>query len=269
MHGAIQNSNINNICLPPPRNHSTPASVSSILPQSSSDIDTDHGEFINKAIKQAAQSINQSLLKTPVGNPTSNLTPNIPSQHKTPDRQIIPTFNPSDVHTQTKTQPTHTYRPVSAENSITHSVTNFKQTKQVIMDIDALSHSPALCNKIFQELNLNGLCLYNNTHQAYLFRNSNKIVNCNYIPYILKQSTCYTITPDTHQWYRIYTYERTGNHKIALCNDSTVHMVSLQPAEPLEVHAFKTVTRLTFQQTQNNYLNNTHTQPIYSSSTPN
>ena len=45
-------------------------------------------------------------------------------------------------------------------------------------------------------------------------------------------------------------------------------MVPLQPAEPLEVNALKTIARLTFPQTQINILNNTCTQPIYSSSTP-
>ena len=49
------------------------------------------------------------------------------------------------------------------------------------MDIDALSHLPILHNKIIQELNLNGLSQYHNTHQAYLFKNSKKVVNCSYI----------------------------------------------------------------------------------------
>ena len=54
MSGAVQISNINGICLPPPINQSTPASVSSILPQSSSDLDTDQDEFIDEKIKQVA-----------------------------------------------------------------------------------------------------------------------------------------------------------------------------------------------------------------------
>ena len=29
----------------------------------------------------------------------------------------------------------------------------------------------------------------------------------------LKQSTCYAITPDTHQWFRINGNEITHNHK--------------------------------------------------------
>ena len=65
---------INGICLTPPINKSTPVMVSSILPQSSSDLDTDEGENIDKTIKQVAQTVNQMLLKTNAGNPTGNLT---------------------------------------------------------------------------------------------------------------------------------------------------------------------------------------------------
>ena len=84
------------------------------------------------------------------------------------------------------------------------------------MDIDASSHSLTLCNKIVEELKLNGLVKYSNTHQAYIFENSNKIVNSPTSLYFLKQSACYSITPDTHQWYTINTNEITDNHKIAL-----------------------------------------------------
>ena len=105
------------------------------------------------------------------------------------------------------------------------------------MDIDVLSQSPILHNKILQELHLNGLCLSNNTHQAYLFENSQKIANCWYILVFLKQSTCYAIIPDTHQWYRINTNEITDNHKIALCNGPKVHMVQLSSAELLDINA--------------------------------
>ena len=80
---------------------------------------------------------------------------------------------------------------------------NFEQAKQIIMNIDVLSHSPTLQNKILQELNLRSLCKYKNTHQACLYENSNKIVNCSYSLMFLKQSTCYAITLDTNQWYRI------------------------------------------------------------------
>ena len=88
-----------------------------------------------------------------------------------------------------------------------------------------------------------------NTNQAYLYENSNKIFNCSYILVFLKQSTCYTRTPDTHQWYRINPNEITDNHKIELCNDLTVHMVSIPSAEPWEVNAVETIARLTLSQT--------------------
>ena len=58
-------------------------------------------------------------------------------------------------------------------------------------------------------------------------------------------------------------------HKIALCNDPTIHMVPLPPAEPLEVNVFETIARLSFSETQKEHVSNTHTQPIYSGSTSN
>ena len=65
--------------MPPlPVNQSAPVSISSILPQSSSDIDTDLGNIIEKTIKQVTQSVNQALLKTSTGNPISSLTQNDP-----------------------------------------------------------------------------------------------------------------------------------------------------------------------------------------------
>ena len=149
VHGAVQNSKVNGICLPTSINESTSALVSSISPQSSSDFDTHQGEIIDKT-KQVAQSVNQMLLKTTTGNPTSNLTLSNSSQDRTPDRKSILILNPSDIHTQTKTQPTHTYRPISPENSITNPVTGFKQTKQIIMDTDALSLLPYYVTKSYR-----------------------------------------------------------------------------------------------------------------------
>ena len=159
----------NGICLPPPINQSIPALASSILPQSSSDLYKDQGDITDKTIKQVVHAVNQMLLKTTTDNSTNPLTSSDSSHDRTPYRQSVPSLNPTDIHTQTKTPQTHTYRPDLPVNNTTHPVTNFKQTKQIIMDIDTLSHSPTLCNKILQELNLNWLFLYNNTHQAYLY----------------------------------------------------------------------------------------------------
>ena len=89
-------------------NLSTPASVSSISPQSTSDLDMDQGEIIEETIIQVVQSVNQTLLKTTTGNPSNNLTSSDSSHDGTPGRQSVPTLNQSDIHTQTKAPPTHT-----------------------------------------------------------------------------------------------------------------------------------------------------------------
>ena len=41
-------------------------------------------------------------------------------------------------------------------------------------------------------------------------------------------------------------------------------MVPVPPVEPSEITAFTTITRLTFLQTQDEEVNNTHKQPMYS-----
>ena len=125
MSGAFQNSKINGICLPLPINQSTPALVSSILSQSSSDIDTDKGDIIGETIKQVAQLVNQTLLKTSTGNHTSNLTQNNSPQDRIANRQAILNPDPSDIHTQTNTQEIQMHRPVSPKNGITHPVMRF------------------------------------------------------------------------------------------------------------------------------------------------
>ena len=47
--------------------------VSTILPQSCSDLDTDQGKIINETLKHAAETVNQTLLKTTTGSHVSNL----------------------------------------------------------------------------------------------------------------------------------------------------------------------------------------------------
>ena len=84
------------------------------------------------------------------------------------------------------------------------------------MDIDALSHSPELCNEILQELNHSGLCQYNKLHKAYIFEKSNCIVNCSHMLIFLRQLTCYVITPHIHQWYKINVNEILENCILAL-----------------------------------------------------
>ena len=122
--------------------------ISSSLPQSISDLDTDKSDITDETIKQVTQSVNQMLLKTSIGNSTCNITPSSSPHDRTPDRQSIPNLNPNDIHTQTNTQPTHTYKAASPKNNITHPVTIFEQTEQIIMDIHVSLHSSTL-HKIF------------------------------------------------------------------------------------------------------------------------
>ena len=121
-----------------------------------------------------------------------------------------------------KTDLNKTYPP---RDNITSSIATFDQTKQIIIDIDKLSDSSTTCYKVLQAMNLNGLCKYDNSHQAHLFEHSNKLVNCSHILVFLKQSACYTVNQDTHQWYRINANKISNNHTKAIPNDSTIKMV--------------------------------------------
>ena len=87
-------------------------------------------------------------------------------------------------------------------------------------------------------------------------------VNCSYILLFLKQSACYKVNPDTHQWYRVNTNEITNNHTIPIGNDSTINMVSLPQAEPPEFNAYGSIARLVLSQNQTDLPNDTHTQTI-------
>ena len=142
----------------------------------------------------------------------------------------------------------------------------FEQNKQIIMDIDKLSHSTTLCNNIIQSLNIKGLCKYDNLHNRYCFEHSNKWVNCSYILVFLKQHLCYIVTPDIHQWYRINTNEITDDHNIAICNDTSINMVPLPQAEPLEFNTFKTIVNLSLSKNQRDLPNDIQTQTISNTS---
>ena len=78
VHGAIQNPKATNFHFPAPIRQSTPASISSISPQSNSDLDTDHGDVIDEAIKHVTRTINQTLLTSNVGNTSTNKSSNDP-----------------------------------------------------------------------------------------------------------------------------------------------------------------------------------------------
>ena len=60
VHRTIQNPKATNNCLPSPIYQSTPSSISFFLPQSSLDLDTDHGDMIDEIIKHVMQTINQT-----------------------------------------------------------------------------------------------------------------------------------------------------------------------------------------------------------------
>ena len=158
------------------------------------------------------------LLKTTTDSPTSNLDSSKTPHDDTSDSQSASTLNTSDIHKhitkkllQIRLIQTHPHKLLQILKN---------KTKHIIMDIDAISHLPSLCIKIVQELNLNGLCQYCNSHQAYVFKNSNHLVNCSNILVFLRQSMCYFITPIMHQWYKISANKILENRKLALCDDN-------------------------------------------------
>ena len=130
MHGAIP---------------STPALVSSILPQSSSDLDTDQGDIIDEILKQVAQSVNQMLLKTSTGNPTSSLTQNDPHM----------TIMQTDRHSTTQTQVMFIHKQIHSQFILMnqphlkhHYKSKYKFQKSQTNHNVHILHSPTLQNKI-------------------------------------------------------------------------------------------------------------------------
>ena len=61
-HSATQNLKSTNH-LPTPLGQSTPASISPVSPQSSLELDTDHGDMIDETIKHMKQTLNQTLIR--------------------------------------------------------------------------------------------------------------------------------------------------------------------------------------------------------------
>ena len=235
--------------------------VSTISPQSSLDLDTDQVEIIDETLKQLHRHLTKHYLRQ-LQDSASNLGSRDTSHDNTSNRQSTHAFNTSDIYKHTTTSP---------ENKLTDQ-THLNTSSQTPLQISKKTHLfgyrcfitlPTQHNKILQELNLNGLCQYSNSHQAYIFKNSNGIVNCSYILVFLMQSTCYVIAPNTYQWYRFNTNEILESHKLGLCNDQLTNMVPIPPAETPEINAFTTITRLTFLQTQNEQVSNTCTQPMY------
>ena len=157
-----------NLCLPLPISQSTSASFSTISPKSNSDLDTDQGEIINATPRKVVQTFSQTLLRTTAGSPTSNLDSNNVPHDNTLDTQSASTLDTNDIQKQTIPPPKDAYNLDPANNIRTNLISNFEE-KKIIMDRDALSHSTKLHYKILQELNLNGLCQYSNSHKEYIF----------------------------------------------------------------------------------------------------
>ena len=118
------------------------------------------------------------------------MTPHDNMPHLQPTQDV----NLHVIHTQTNPKSTHINKAHSPRDNTMLLVTTLEKTKQIIRDIDALSHSTTLWNKILKSLNHNGWCKSDNLCKEYLFENPNKPVNCSYILVFLKQSECYTIT---------------------------------------------------------------------------
>ena len=112
-----------NICLPPPISQSTPALVNTILPQSSSDLDTDGVKSLMNYSKNV-QIFNQTLLMTTTGNPTSNLYSNKITHDNISDRQLTPM---NDIKMQTIAPPKDTYKLYSSKHIHINSITTFEK----------------------------------------------------------------------------------------------------------------------------------------------
>ena len=78
------------------------------------------------------------------------------------------------------------------------------------------------------------------------------MVSCSHILIFLKPLACYTVNPDTYQWYRINTHEIMDSNDITICNDKTVNMVQLPAAEPPEANVIETFARLTIRKSNIN-----------------
>ena len=147
------------------------------------------------------------------------------------DRQSAFTLNTNNIQKQIIPPQKDSYKLDSTDHIRIKPITN-------------LSHSPGLCNNVLQELNLNGLCQYSKSHKAYIFEKSNHIVNSSHLLIFLRQSMCYVLTQNTHQWYKINANEILRNHKLVPCDDQSAHMVLLPPVELPEI------ARLTLLQVQ-------------------
>ena len=85
-----------NLCLLPPINQSTQASVMAISSKSRSDVDTDQGEAVDETLRKVVQTLNQTLLMTIGDTPNSNIGSNNHPHDKIMDRQPASILNIND-----------------------------------------------------------------------------------------------------------------------------------------------------------------------------
>ena len=64
VQSTVQTLDKKNLSLLPPINQSTPALVTAISPESSSDLDTDQGEALDETLRKVVQMFNQTILMT-------------------------------------------------------------------------------------------------------------------------------------------------------------------------------------------------------------
>ena len=147
--------------------------------------------MIDEAIKHVTHSLNQTILKLDIGITNSEMTPSAGNTKtmNTPKIDNIRTKTIADkpLHDSTTAfplarnvslHPTNTdsninatciklNQPLPPRENITTAFTMFKQTKQIIMDIDTISHANTPHNKLLKSLNINGLCKYDSLHKVY------------------------------------------------------------------------------------------------------
>ena len=101
VQGTVQTLDNRNLNLPPPISQSTPASVNTISPKSSSNLDKDQGEAINETLRKVVQTFNQIMLMTTAGKPTSNLDSKYVPHDNILDREPASMLNTNDIQKQT------------------------------------------------------------------------------------------------------------------------------------------------------------------------
>ena len=110
-------------------------------------------EAVDEPLRTVVQTFIQALLMTIGGTPNSNTGSNNDAHDEIMDRQPASTLNATDNQGQSMPPQKDSYDTDPMGQIGKDPIINFKRTRQVIMGIDALLHTPELCNKILQELN--------------------------------------------------------------------------------------------------------------------